>query len=456
MKKLLIVLLSLGLVFTFSMTASALDVKFSGQYYLSGVYRANSTAAKEDDAVSRAFFYTRTRIQPVFTIAEGLTFTMRLDALEKQWGQTNFKNVNYSDESLSRKQNPTYEPGRGVQENVEFERAYVTFKTAIGGFQVGYQSADEWGTAFSDSGTTRPRIIYMLPLGPVTLNVIYEKFYESDTAMPYGAAKRHVDADRDTYALAPVYKFKGGNAGLLIKYYTDASQRDDTVSKYGIGYKSNTYLIAPYVKATFGPVYIEAELDYWGGKAAEFEHGANDVDLESWAGYIKAQGNFGPAFVGFQYGYASGDDGADSEKSKTYPVGGGTSWNPAMLLMNDDLNTWGGGGAGTSNPGAGSKSEVTSKKLNMMLANLYAGFKVTPKFQIDGSITWAKANEVADHWDEDLGFEFDLSFTYKIYDNLSYMAGAAYLVTGDYFKYGVAGKEVDNDYLLINKLTLNF
>ena len=92
----------------------------------------------------------------------------------------------------------------------------------------------------------------------------------------------------------------------------------------------------------------------------------------------------------------------------------------------------------------------------MMLANLYAGFKVTPKFQIDGAITWAKANEVADHWDEDLGFEFDLSFTYKIYDNLSYMAGAAYLVTGDYFKYGVAGKEVDNDYLLINKLTLSF
>ncbi len=447
MKKLLIVLLSLGLVLAFSMTASALDVKFSGQYYLSGVYRANSTAAKEDDATSRAFFYTRTRIQPVFTIAEGLTFTMRLDALEKQWGQTNFKNVNYSDETLSRKQNPTYEPGRGVQENVEFERAYVTFKTAIGGFQVGYQSADEWGTAFSDSGTTRPRIVYQLPLGPVTMQAIYEKFYESDTAEPYGAAKRHVDADYDTYALAPVYNFKGGNAGLLIKYYANASQRDPSLGAY----RSNTYLIAPYMKATFGPVYIEAELDYWGGKAAEFDAGGSDKDLESWAGYIKAQGNFGPAFVGFQYGYASGDDGADATKSKRYPGGGGTSWNPALLLMNDDLNTWGGGGAGTSNP-----TGITSKKYNMMLANLYGGFKVTPKFQIDGAVTWAKANEVADHWDEDLGFEFDLSFTYKIYDNLSYMAGAAYLVTGDYFKYGVAGKEVDNDYLLINKLTLSF
>ena len=80
MKKLLIVLLSLGLVLAFSMTASALDVKFSGQYYLMGAYRANSEAAKEDDATSRAFFYTRTRVQTVFKIAEGLDFTTRFDA----------------------------------------------------------------------------------------------------------------------------------------------------------------------------------------------------------------------------------------------------------------------------------------------------------------------------------------------------------------------------------------
>jgi len=443
MKKLLIVLLSLGLVLAFSMTASALDVKFSGQYYLTGAYRANSEAAKEDDATSRAFFYTRTRVQTVFKIAEGLDFTTRFDALEKQWGQTNWKG-GYSDESLSRPMPPAAKAPRHTQENFEFERAYVTFKTAIGGFQIGYMQADVWGTAFSNSETTRPRIYYRLPLGPVDLNFVYEKFYESDTAIAYGATNRHADADYDTYAFAPVYKFKGGDTGVLFKYYVDHSRRGD------LGYTTNVLYIAPYVKATFGPVYIEAELGYTGGKAAEFDAGGTDKDLEGWGGYIKAQGNFGPAFVGFQYGYASGDDGADADKTKTYPMGGGTSWNPAMLLLNDDLNTWGSGGTTTSPTG------ITSRKYNMMLANLYAGFKVTPKFQIDGAITWAKANEVADHWDEDLGFEFDLSFTYKIYDNLSYMAGAAYLVTGDYFKYGVAGKEIDNDYLLLNKLTLSF
>ena len=36
MKKLLVVLLSLGLIVAFGMTASAADVKFSGGYYVVG------------------------------------------------------------------------------------------------------------------------------------------------------------------------------------------------------------------------------------------------------------------------------------------------------------------------------------------------------------------------------------------------------------------------------------
>ncbi len=40
---------------------------------------------------SQAFFYQRTRLQPVFQIAEGLTFTVRMDALEKQWGNNNWR-----------------------------------------------------------------------------------------------------------------------------------------------------------------------------------------------------------------------------------------------------------------------------------------------------------------------------------------------------------------------------
>jgi hypothetical protein len=54
------------------------------------------------------------------------------------------------------------------------------------------------------------------------------------------------------------------------------------------------------------------------------------------------------------------------------------------------------------------------------------------------------------------GTEVDLTGTYKITNNLSYMLGVAYLFTGDYFRGTSATGEVGNDYMLINKLTLTF
>ncbi|MCG2741268.1 MAG: hypothetical protein L6300_13705, partial [Syntrophaceae bacterium] len=89
MKKFLVVLLSLGLIVAFGATASAADVKFGGSYYLVGVYDDNAMLKASDVGYSRAYFFQRVRLQPVFKIAEGLTFTARMDALEKQWGQAN-------------------------------------------------------------------------------------------------------------------------------------------------------------------------------------------------------------------------------------------------------------------------------------------------------------------------------------------------------------------------------
>jgi hypothetical protein len=93
MKKFLVVLLSLGLIVAFSATASAADVKFGGGYYVAGHYQNNPSLASGDAAYSHAFFYQRLRLQPVFQIAEGLTLTARMDALEKQWGNNNWERL---------------------------------------------------------------------------------------------------------------------------------------------------------------------------------------------------------------------------------------------------------------------------------------------------------------------------------------------------------------------------
>ena len=55
------------------------------------------------------------------------------------------------------------------------------------------------------------------------------------------------------------------------------------------------------------------------------------------------------------------------------------------------------------------------------------------------------------------GWELDVSGTYKMTNNLSYMVGAGYWWVGDYYK-GLASEQNDvrDEYMFINKLTLTF
>jgi len=459
MKKFLVVLLSLGLIVAFGATASAADVKFGGGYYVVGVYESNPGVMSGDAAYSHAYFYTRTRLQPVFQIAEGLSFTVRADALEKQWGNTNWKGGT-DDLTATRPVTPALAPKRGIQESFEVERAYVTFLTGIGMFQIGYQNVDDWGTDFGDYSNSRPRIAFATKFGPMTLNLTYEKVYESDTAgiAPY---INKVDADNDTYAISGIYNGKGIEAGLLYKYYVYNCNRP-------VGVRTDMNQISPYVKATFGPVYLEGEATYWFGKTAKYESPApataQDVKLQAYSAYLKAKVNIGPAYVGGLGAYSSGNDLSDDTKDTTAKSGGGTNFAPALILMNDALNTWSGGSV-VSSPAISSQNPVTSSKYNIILFNAFAGFNPTPKLNVEAALTYATVDKkaiskaggvVTEAVSDKLGTEFDVKATYKIYDNLSYMIGAGYLWTGDYFKGASATKEIGNDYLLMNQLTLSF
>jgi len=54
------------------------------------------------------------------------------------------------------------------------------------------------------------------------------------------------------------------------------------------------------------------------------------------------------------------------------------------------------------------------------------------------------------------GTEINLTGTYKITNNLSYTLGLGYLFTGDYYKGKDSNNKVNDDYLVMNKLTLTF
>ena len=451
MKKLLVVLLSMGLVAAFSMNASAADVKFGGSYYVVGVYENNRRLADTDQTYSRAFIYQRTRIQPVFLIAEGLTLTTRFDALEKQWGQTDWRG-GFDDKNSSRRETP----GSGnpkLQESIEFEWAYVTFKTAIGQFDIGMKQSGKWGTRLGDDSQTRPGIDYTAKFGPVTILASYEKLFDADTSSQAGFAGK-VDADVDTYALAGLYNFKAGTAGLRYKYYNYAMNRTKAVP-----YRSKISEVAPYLMATFGPVYIESELNYFFGKAKEYEGAGapatGDVDAAGWAGYLMAKMNLGPAYIGGRVVYVSGDDGTDPTKDKTGSAvspSHSNDLNTTLILGSDDMQTQANGSLGGANG-----ATRDSSKINMLIYNAFAGYNPTAKLNLEAGITMATADKKPVGYVSDkYGTEFDITAKYKIYDNLEYMIGAGYLWTGDYFKGNNAANKCGNDYLLMNQLTLKF
>ena len=445
MKRLLVVLLALGLLAAFGATASAADVKFSGQYYVVGVYENNRELRDTDATYSKAYFWTRTRIQTVFQIAEGLSFTTRFDAFEKQWGAVNRSSSNSEDKSNSGKVNSV---NLTLQENIEMEYAFVTFKTRVGQFDIGYQAADEWGTVFGDTPGSRPRAKYTGAFGPVNILAIYQKDYEADTVRlnattGAGNSSGIVDGDVDKYMLAGIYNWKGGAAGLLYVYTNGASNRPTA------NMRTQIHTLAPYMKGTFGPVYVEAELIWLSGKSRKYEAPATaaDQDKEGLGAYALARVNLGPAYVGAQFGYSSGDPN-DTTKDKSGPVST-TSWVPALLFGNANLKSW---SYGTPENGS-----FSTNKQNLWLWNAFAGFNPTPKINIEGAISWMYADKKPNNFvSKQYGWEADIKASYKIYDNLTYMVGAGYLWTGDYFKGTSDANKIGNDYLLLNQLTLNF
>jgi len=452
MKKLLVVLLSLGLIVAFGATASAADVKFTGMYYVLGAYENNNTVQADNLGPSAAYFRQQFRMKTEFVVAQGLSLTTQFDALEKNWGNTNWRRGAVVGEDTTSSRPSLGVAGANVEQSLEFEQVYMTFMTGIGQFQIGYQPADTWGTQFLDNGISRPRAMFLSKVGPVTFMAVYEKWYETVNNSVVAATIGKVDADNDTYALAGIYKQGPMEAGLLYKYFVFNAGRVT-------GGATKATLLSPYMKATFGPVYVESELAYAFGKTFASElPGVSDNDLTNWAGYIRADLSLGPAKIGALFAYTGGDD---YEVNKTKVYLGGYSWNPALILLNNDLNNYRGASVTSHGPITASTNRPTNTKKNTVWYGINGSYKATPKLDVTAALTMASVAEKklaagVEAVSDKLGTEFDVTATYKLYDNLSYMVGAGYLWTGDYFKLNNAAAKVENDYLLINKLTLNF
>ncbi|MBW2636459.1 MAG: hypothetical protein JRC86_02835 [Deltaproteobacteria bacterium] len=381
MKKLLIGLLALGLVFSFSVPVMASDFSVSGAYRIRGWLDSNSPLTK-DNPVSEAYYDQRLRIQPMFQVVDGLKVTCRFDALDGTWGGD------------LRGPKADVDGGSGdgainLDANVQFDKAFVTFMTAYGQVEAGFKSTNVWGTGFGNIESFVGEIDFQTKLSE-DVGVLFraEKDVEGDIGFD------SADKDQDAYIAAAVYNKDGIEAGMLYKYVRNAGT--DTGNFEGTPvvdhYLQTVHILSPYVKATLGPAYVEGQI-YYGTGEIEMDDFAKtmlaqeDKDLQHLMLYVMAKGDVGPGYVGGMFAYSEGDDKADNDiKGSIFK---GSDWNPCHILFND-----------TEPSSVGTYGATSGNFQNVYLFQVFAGMSPMEKLALKASFTYAYADENQDYVDD--------------------------------------------------------
>jgi len=466
MKKLLVILFALGLVFSFTAPVMATDVSVDGSFRVRGWYDSNS--ALDPEATSNAYYDQRFRLQTVFQVAEGLKVTTRFDALDGVWG------TGINDGSAD-----SNDPASNdSDDNFEFDRAYMTFVTGIGQVEAGYMSDGTWGTGFGNLEGPVGKISFTTKVGDVILNVHTVKNVEADNGTQYS------DRDDDSYRAFAIYAKDDIQAGLIWIYERQANDPNSlntalvtpASSLLWLGgepqVQATANILEPYFKATIGDLYIEGEAGWLDGtldisKCSPAERAflaaaagvPNDVDLEGLRVYLKAKYNIGSSYVGGLFAFVQGDD-PNTAAVENMNMGSGGDWDPMLILFNDTCPTTLGNNRVTTP--LDTRTTMTGSSMdNGSIYQVFAGTTMD-KISIRSSLSYAKADENAtdatgaQYLNKDYGTEFDLEASYKIYDNLTYSAGFGYLWAGDFYKGSSNLNKIDNTYLLMNKLQVVF
>ena len=481
MKRFWLILLSLGLIMAFSASAFAVDVKFSGSFDAAGVYLDKTNLTKGAD-VSTAFYYQRLRLKTEFIVAPGLSIITRANIMERAWGaarSTPGTAGAYNASGLL----PGATESAGTlaeNENIAFDWAYIQYASPIGLWTVGYMLDGPWGTKFGDSDYANPRIFWILPLAQTGFMLAAGAVKLQDNSYTAKNPISATDRDADKYAVGALYVAKGVEVGLLGGYWRYAGNRASGYSSmpypyYLIGDNVLTlYGALPYAKLQFGPVAIEAELWWINGEFKYEGNAANPafrgtsikVDNNILA-YVDATVNLGMIYFGGFAIYVAGDDPNTTDKIEGGLLGTGKNLDPTLIMFSQWRDQWVGnlkGNLATSYI-AGSTAATSFQMTNGYMFQGRFGVRPMDKLDILAKVTYATAattptgapgSPTLNYVGKDYGTEIDLIATYKITNNLSYMLGAGYLFTGDYFKGQNAANAVQNDFLVINKLTLTF
>jgi hypothetical protein len=367
---------------------------------------------------------------------------------------------------------------------------YMNYDSPIGMWSIGRMLGGAWGSKFLDSAGNRDRIKWNLDkLLPENFgaSLIYQKTAEYDAF--YGGTD---EADAASYYAGMSYKADWGQTDAALWY-----------SRYDKDYNAaaNVAGMNPILTAIYGsPVDDYDNTELWlngnykfGGFniASEFDWAfagtdAYNNDLKSFGFMLDANTQLDAFTLGGLFFWLSGDDDPLDGDNKGWVGrnGVGADYNPFAIatgdymgLLGPDKNGYLGAvtsilgipgspyepledlvGGGNINPGA------------MALAG-YAMYQFDEKLSFNGAVGYIWADKVPiEGIDDGMGWEVDLGLSYKLLDNLTYSATAAYMAPGSMFddlakEYNAVAEGLgfadlatgtNNIYLLLHNLTMTF
>ncbi|ABW65821.1 hypothetical protein [Desulfosudis oleivorans] len=435
MKKITVLALAACMAFAVAVPAMAVDVDFSGYYRVRGFMNSNITLNDQDEQ-SEAYYDNRFRLQTVFKATDAVSVTTRIDALDDNvWGAQN-------------------------ENDIDWDRVYMTIMSDVGMFMIGHQQAGVWGLDFFDDDYNDDRIKYVGKTGDFYFGAIIQKTRETDSNVAW-LNDGESDADTDVYYLFGSLKQEGLEAGLLAAYARDTTSSSMTATKQAL---------LPYGKFTAGPLSVRGEIIYEFGEM-DFDGATPDVDIDTLSYALEGSFSLDMARLYLGWVSVSGQEDGDDMTMGNMTYGGlGDDFNPLALLTNDlgakMLNSKASLGnimavdAGMPGATLSSADVVALCGVNLLYAG--ADVAVNDKLNVAGIIGYAMANEddllTGTGIDDVYGTEVDVTVTYQIMDNLEYQCTLAYLMTEDLlaFTKSVGPNNADDNFGIMHQIKASF
>jgi hypothetical protein len=425
------------------------DVKMTTTGYMNvrGIYldgnildRGATDGLKNDS--SNAWYLMEMVIDPTLHINDKVRIHARVTVMERAWRGGHGAENDTNGFGITANRGGNYR----AEHNFWWEQLYMSFPVFGGTLSVGRMSGGSWGYAFQDSESNRDRIKYVRKFGHITVLGIIEKLGEGDGGLPLTMAPAAGDSftnswsDTEAYAVGAVVPFSKDIVWRPLVYYIQQQQ----ASAFGSGY---ILYVSNALGLKMGPFFLDGELGYWNTTRDNFFN-PGDFEGDQWAGWLDLGMNFGPGQVALGGFYLQGE----SDKPAVAPANNngdkrqsisttGEEFQPMFLFFSEDVGLlWNTSGVANGTIGLS----------GYQCFYLRGAYKISDTMKVKGIAGYLLADKMEiNNVDDELGWEFDLAFEWKLMDNLTYVIDAGYLMAGKYFedigKVGGGTHDLSND-----------